>query len=347
MDRVRLRWVLVALVAALLVRIPAVTSLPMDSDEPIYLEASAEMAQAMRDRNWSRLSSPTLNREHPGLVKLLYGLGQASQGVEPDLVTKLAMARGMSMLASLGTVALVAWMHPMAGMALATHALHSKYGVQAYLDGLPVFWMALAMMLAWRTRADITSRSFVFAGACWGAALAGKWLHGVPGLGALVFIPTWRGRFKMCAIALMSWWLLDPSMGLEPWTRIAEMVAAHQQYANNLSTNSQWFDPVLFLASGDVSTWHPEIFPVSFDGLWLGLGLFGIGWNFRQPYARFLAVWVLLPLLLMMTWSTRWPQHAMVLVVPLCIGVGLFFDRLAILANLRCEPIGLPPPASE
>ena len=68
----KLRWIAVSLFAALLVRIPAITPLPLDWDEPIYLEASTEVSEALRANDWSALTNPTLNREHPSLVKVLY-----------------------------------------------------------------------------------------------------------------------------------------------------------------------------------------------------------------------------------------------------------------------------------
>jgi len=336
-----------ALLAALMVRVPAITTLPMDSDEPIYLAASTDLAQAIREGQWSRVMTPTLNAEHPSLVKLLYGMGQVAQGTEPDLVSRLAIARSMSLAASLGTVALVTWIHPIAGLALATHTLHSKYGVQAYLDGLPVLWMALAMILGWRSRHDVDGRRFLIAGACWGAALAGKWLHGLPGLALLIAVPSWRGRLRIGLIAVVSWWLLDPSMTLNPFSRLAEMVSAHQHYADALPGETRMVDPILFLASGGPAKWHPEVFPFSLDPLWFGLGVLGIGLNLRKPYGRFLAAWMMVPLIVLMVWDTRWPQHAMVLVVPLCLGIGPLFDGVLSRANLRFGPTGLPPPTSE
>ena len=284
----RLRWVLVAVLAALFVRVPAVTTLPMDSDEPIYLEASAEMAQSLREGDWTGLGTTSLNPEHPGLVKLLFGIGQVLQGSDPDLVERLAVARSMSMAASLATVALVAWFHPVAGLALATHTLHSKYGVQAYLDGLPLLWMSLAMLLGWRHRGNPSGRIILLAGACWGAALAGKWLHGLPGLALLWVLPTWRARCRMMVVVLTSMWILDPTMGASPISRVVAMIGAHQDYAIGLSTTTSGLDPLIFLASGLPSQWHPEIFPVSVDWVWFGLGLMGVVARVGDAYGRFL-----------------------------------------------------------
>ena len=137
------RWVLICLVAALLIRLPAITTLPIDWDEPVYMEASMANAKAIRSGDWAELLHPTVNPEHPGLVKLLYGVSFVGLGTEPDLVERVASARGLSLLAGLGTVGLAAWVHPVAGIALAVHTIHGKYSVQGYLDSLPMLWMSV------------------------------------------------------------------------------------------------------------------------------------------------------------------------------------------------------------
>jgi hypothetical protein len=347
MDRVKLRWILVAVLAAVLVRLPAITTLPLDSDEPIYMAASQEIAEGLRDKNAELILAPTLNREHPGLVKLLYGLSFVGLGEEPDLIARLATTRGLSMLAGLATVGLVAWVHPAAGLALATHTLHAKYSVQGYLDSLPLFWMSLAMIVGWRTRAEADSRGQILAAACWGAAVAGKWLHGLPGLVLLVVIPTWRGRLQLAVGALISMWILDPGMWMDPLDRVTEMLSAHQAYAGALDTPTHWLDPLRFMVSGGPAQWHPEAFSWSPDGIWFGLGVAGIVIRYRDSFALFLAAWCATPLLFLMCWSTRWPQHTMAVIVPVCLGVGLLFDVLVSRASRRFSPTGSDPPTSE
>ena len=122
MGPVKWAWVVVAVLAAVLVRLPASTTLAMDEDEPIYLSASMEAAKAIRDRDWSRLVTPRLNPEHPGLVKTLNGVVLSRYQDPPDLVTGLATVRGLSVLAGLGAVAIAAAVHPLAGLALAPRA---------------------------------------------------------------------------------------------------------------------------------------------------------------------------------------------------------------------------------
>jgi hypothetical protein len=344
---VRVRWVLVAVVAALLVRVPAITSLPIDSDESIYLEAADEVAIALRHRAAAGLVGPRKNTEHPGLVKLLYGVGIAGLGEDPSLVQRLAMVRGMSMMAGVATVAVVACIHPAAGLALATHTLHAKYSTEGYLDALPLLWMSLGMLIGWRHRHAPASQMMLIAAACWGAAIAGKWIHGMPGLVLLAVIPGLGARLRFGLTAAACAWLLDPTMWLDPWGRIMTMMAAHQHYAATVAPETFWAAPLFNLVEGGPMLWHPEVFLWSPDALWFGLGILGLSLHCRDGFGLYVAAWYALPLAFLMSWSTRWPQHSMVLVVPVCLGVGLFVEALLSRASRRFGPSGSNRPASE
>ena len=327
MGSVRWGWVIVAVLAAVLVRLPASTTLTMDADEPIYLAASIEAGESFRDRNWSRLSNPRLNPEHPGLVKTLNGIVLTRSPDPQDLIMGLATVRGLSVMAGLGAVALAAAVHPLAGLALATHTIHAKYSSQGYLESLPMLWMALAMLLGWRHRHDEEARAWWLVGGCWGAALAGKWLHGFPGLALLFFIPGWRVRARVVLTATAGWILLDPTMWSGPIDSVLQKIELHRAYAEGLTTQTTWMAPLLSLVSGGPARWHPEVFPVSLDPVWGGLAVVSLWRARREAFSRYLLAWMAVPLAVMMFWGTRWPQHTMVLVMPLCLSLSLLGPR--------------------
>ena len=345
MDAVKNRWVWVVLAAALLVRIPAITALPIDWDEPIYMDAALELSAGIRSGDWSVILDPTLNREHPGLVKTLYGLGFVGLGPDPGLVERLAIVRGLSLLAGLGLVVVATLVHPAAGVALALHTIHAKYSCEGYLDALPALWMSMAMLLGWRSRHTMHGQALVRVGVCWGAAIAGKWIHGLPGLVLLAFVSGWRARLALVGMAVASAWVLDPGMWIQPIQRSLEMIAHHQAYATTVPDSGP-LTPWLTLAGGGPAVWHPEIFPFSVDGALMVFGLLGLGAGLKRPWGRFVAAWFALPMVLLMTWETRWPQHLMVLIMPLCLGVSTILRPLASRASLRFSPSDSHPPTS-
>lgn len=339
MDAVKnLRWIVVFVFAAILVRLPAVTTLPIDWDEPVYMEASMANAEAIAGGNWKALLQPTINPEHPGLVKLVYGVSLLGLGDNPDLVERMASIRGLSLLAGLATVGLAAWVHPVAGLALAVHTIHAKYSVQGYLDSLPLLWMGFAMVLGWRHRAHPGSSIMLVAAACWGAAIAGKWLHGMPGIVLVAFIPGKLAKLRFLVVALMCAVVLDPGMWLDPVGRVVQMAEAHQAYAANVAGLSSYWAPLGSLSAGGPVAWHPEAFSFSLDAIWLLLGVTTMVLGWRKPWIRFLGAWFCVPLVFLVGWQTRWPQHTMVLVLPLCLAVGAGWDEVLSRASRRSEP---------
>lgn len=346
MDALKIRWVMVAVFAALLVRIPAITSLPIDWDEPIYMEAATEAAEAIHASDWSRVVQPTVNREHPALVKIVYGVALAAAGPDPSLVERLAVLRSVSLVGGLLLIGIVAWAHPVAGIVLATHTIHAKYSVQVYLESLPLVWMSVAMLIGWRHRERMETGAGLLVAACWAAACAGKWLHGVPGLVLLVAIPAWSARVRFVLLTALCFWVLDPSLWIGPLDRIAEMTNLHASYAASDAPPSSWWTPWVHLGGGGPSQWHPTAFPYSIDGLWLALAALGLGMKIASPWVRFVAAWWAVPMAFMMVWGTRWPQHTMAVVVPVCLLAAVGMRELFSLASRHFGPTERHPPAS-
>ncbi|MGD8904051.1 MAG: hypothetical protein PVI67_10840, partial [Anaerolineae bacterium] len=81
----RRRWgILIFIVLlAVLLRAWAVMRLPIDFDEPTYLEAAFGYADAIRSGDWNAVIDYAGNREHPALVKVLYGLVVLALGDNP------------------------------------------------------------------------------------------------------------------------------------------------------------------------------------------------------------------------------------------------------------------------
>ena len=92
------------------------------------------------------------------------------------------------------------------------------------------------------------------------------------------------------------------------------------------------------LAAGGPNVWHPEVFPWSLDTVWLGLGLVGLGLGMRGDWGRMLVGWFFFPMVVFMVWETRWPQHLMVVIAPLSLGVVETLRPVLNRASLHFEP---------
>jgi len=202
------------------------------------------------------------------------------------------------------------------------------------------------MLIAWCRREDLKLRTIVSCGVLWGAAIAGKWIHGVPGILVLLAWKETRSKALLLGVALCSVWALDPTMWAHPAQRIVDMMAHHRAYTDSVPDTSMW-TPWLTLAGGGPSVWHPDIFPWSIDGVLLSFGLLGMGMRLRSPWGRFVTGWFVLPLLVLMAWETRWPQHLMVVLMPLCLGVMMAIEPALSRASLRFGPSDSHPPTSE
>jgi hypothetical protein len=141
--------VLFVVLLALALRWRAVLMLPVDYDEPVYLEAAAQFASAIRARDWPRLLANRHTLEHPALVKLLYAIGllarapdstpsttgtlSSSSGIEQTVSRAqigripLAVARSISLAFGVLQVGLLTLLNPIAGFFLAIHSMTIKY----------------------------------------------------------------------------------------------------------------------------------------------------------------------------------------------------------------------------
>jgi len=152
-DRLqRIAFVVFVIALAALVRLKAASELPTDFDEPVYVEAGMHYAEAMRAGDWGEIVRYDVHLEHPALVKLLYGAGIALEGAEADFDRALEISRLISVAFGVALVALLAWVEPFAGLLLALHTMNTKYTSQAYLEALPAFASALAVVAMARFR---------------------------------------------------------------------------------------------------------------------------------------------------------------------------------------------------
>jgi hypothetical protein len=325
----RLGWAVLVCAVALLARLWAATTLPMDYDEPITLEAAQAYGAAWAPGG-DTLRGVSVNREHPALVKAVYGLGLAAGGPTLSRAEQLGVCRAISAVFGSALVGGVAWIHPGMGFLLAIHPLHIKYSAQASLETLPGLLAALAALL-WLFGRRKGARWWAWA--LVGAAAAGKYPYGVLGL---VFVGSevgeairtrtvprqlWAGPVIMMGVFLLA----NPSCWGDPLGELWRSVSFHPAYAAGLQESGLSKPPwTVFsnLAAPLAWRWHPAQpwLPVEPMGVIFGLWGFARGW--KLPQVRFIAIWGICGLGVLLAWPTRWPHHVMLVLPALFLGSG-------------------------
>jgi len=157
----------IVLVAALL-RGWAFLRLPLDYDEPVYLRAGFDYARALRAGDWNGVIDYAANREHPALVKLLYGLVLLVLGQGTTWAIGLYAARALSAVFGVLAVLVLALFNPLAGGLMAVHTIAIKYTGQAYLEALPHLASLGAELALVRSRpAEVGGELAEFDGQAW------------------------------------------------------------------------------------------------------------------------------------------------------------------------------------
>jgi sugar lactone lactonase YvrE len=324
MSRSKLLAAAVISLLALVLRWRAMLMLPLDYDEPVYMEAAAQYAAALQAGDWPALLQNRHSIEHPALVKLLYAIATTGRETGP---AALRAARSISVLFGVLQVALLALLSPVAGFFLAIHTMAIKYTSQAYLEALPAFASLLAVVAYERSlRKPALNRWFIVSAIALGATAASKYTYLVV---ALVIVPLliWRNLRRpwiatlYCSIALLTFLLLDVELWADPLGRLWQSLSFHPAYAQSSyvqSTSLRWYQQLYYLSRS--VPWHPGVFPLPWDTLTFVLGVLGIPVLCRRR--PIYALWFALGMVGLLLWPTRWPQYTLIVLGPLCLSGG-------------------------
>jgi ABC-type sugar transport system permease subunit len=341
-----LLFALTAFALAFGLRAYAANTLTIDYDEDDYLRAAQEFAQLLRAGDWIGFTETNYRPEHPQLAKFMFGLriaglpeapliadlpitAEPAEALPPDL---LLAARNLSAVWGSLTAALLALVNPLGGLLLATHSFTVKYTSQVMLDGFASLMSACAGLAYFasgrgkgRAQAGFLAASAVFLG----LSASSKYLHSAVGIAILVdWFLSARGsgrirKFLPSALAwgilaLAAFFLFNPYYWPAPLERLRltfEAVTITTTNPNVERANLPLWQPLVHLASSVPVFWNEAGIPVRADGLIFVFALFGFFETWRKN--RFFAVWLLVDLLLLLAWRTKWAQYILVATVPL------------------------------
>lgn len=335
-TKIRSRWwVLIGVVLLSgLLRGWAVMRLPVDFDEPTYLDAAYGYAAALRAGNWDDVIDYPGNREHPALVKLLYGLNTAALGEDPNWQVAEIVNRALSALFGTAAVAALASLNPLAGGFLAVQTMAVKYTSQVYLEALPLL-ASLVAVLAFTRLNRARDRWYWVSAVALGVTAASK-LSYLPVVIVIVYIALWEKRLRWIdivlylGVAVAAFWLLNPTLWRDPLGRLYESLFFHLRYSTGEHVRQvayPWYQPFYWISRSPPSLWHPDVFfYFGIDGIITLLGVLGCYWEWRRR--RWVVVWILTSLAFLLVWPTKWPQYTLVLVPALCLAASTTVIRV-------------------
>lgn len=340
--------IVLVLIIAGMTRARAVQHLNIDFDEDDYTRAAQEYAHLIRTSNWSGFLETNYRPEHPPLAKIVMGLSLLT-APEKDLIAdrptssepnrylpRLLLKPERTVNAVFGwlTVALLAFVNPLAGLALATHSMTIKYNSQAMLEALPAltsFCMAWAYLQFKKNRKTswlLTSAIFL------GLTAASKYLYCVI---ALAILADWfltskeqddvKSFFKQALIwgvlGILIFFVANPFLWANPIQKLSESVLYHAEYSSGAEEVERYGFPVwqpfqwLVTSAAD---WEEDAFFLGPDFLITLLATFGLARLWKKE--RLYVLWLGFAMAFLLFWSTKWPQYILILTVPLSLAAA-------------------------
>ncbi len=319
--------ILTVVILAIFLRTWAVSLLPEDFDEPVYLQVAFDYADMIKKGDFSGLIDYANVQEHPAFVKLLYSGAVLALGKIATWANAFYASRAASAIFGVLAVAILAFfIDPLSGGLLAIHTLAVKYTSQVYLEAVPHFMTIAAVLTFLRTNQERASRWLWFSAVALGAAAASKYSYLPVILVVLAYLAffekkvQWRLLLGYAAVALLTFFVLDIYLWREPIQRLAGSLAYHVGYSQGAHVEEvgyPWFQPFIWIFTSAPATWHGNVFFWGFDGLISIAAVLGIRREWKER--RWLVVWLAFGVLFLLLWPTKWPQYALTITPPLCI----------------------------
>jgi hypothetical protein len=315
------------IIIAIFLRAWAVLLLPQDYDEPVYLQAAFDYADALKRGDFNAVTDYPGVREHPALVKLMYGGVILGLGNEATYANAFYAGRTVSAVFGVIAVIFLSLLDPLAGGLLGIHTLAVKYTSQVYLEAVPHALTIASVLTFLRTSRQDRDKWFWLSAMALGAATAGKFTY-IPVLvivlAYLAFFEKkmpvhWMVSYSLLAIG--TFFLLDVALWHDPIHRLFEALTFHVGYSQGThvaEVGYPWYQPLVWIFTSSPARWHPDVFfYFGFDGLISIFAISGIKREWRER--RWLVIWLAFGILFLLLWPTKWPQYTLSIIPALCL----------------------------
>ena len=316
---------------ALALRWRAALMLPIDYSEPAYTQTATEYSSAMQASDWAALLTNPHGLEYPSLTKLLYAFAPRVGGIGS---AALPPARAISLFFGTLEVAVLAWLNPLAGFLLAIHTLTIKYTSQAYLEAVPALSALLAVLALDRALPAKrgVSRWLALSAVAVGVMAASNYRYLVAACAiALVLAGSSRRRpwplVFWVSLAGLVFWVLNVQLWADPVGQLRTLLASGSPFLPGpgiSGANLPWYQQLLYLSHS--VPWHPGVFLVLWDTVVFVLGALGLPLLWRRR--RTCGLWLVLGILALLLWPSRWPEQAVLVTAPLCLAAGMLLEEI-------------------
>ena len=351
---------LVVLLAAAL-RLYAAQRLDVDYDEPVYLSAAVEYANAMRSGDLKMLAWSEHTYEHPALQKILYGVVLLTQPplqrlpdndlprLAPIASTEAGRwniaARHQSVVAGTLAVLALAIVNPLAGFFLAVCTLSVKYTSEVYLEALPLLTGLLSALAYLRWYAAVQNdtaaarrsiRWLMLSAVLLGITAAGKYVHAVVGIAILfhlilsalrAHLP--RGVLPYIAawggLSLIAFFLFDPYLWPHPVERLTKSLLFHQDFQDSrlveMYSYPLW-QPLRWLSAFSA---YYKLGPAAAFLINIDTFVFVaaiLGLPRLHKLQPFFFYWLVIGVVFLLLWETKWPQYTLIILAPFSLAAA-------------------------
>lgn len=283
---------------------------------------------------------------------------------------RLFLLRLVSVIFGTLAVALLALISPVAALALAVDSIAVKYTSVVYLEAMPIFLSLVSVFLfaeatKWiRVKETISLKDhwkesllLLVSAICLGTAAACKYQYGIVGFAMLVFYVFWIIRYQpkeakrygilvgFFVMALAAFVLTDPYLYSNPIKNLSHSLAFSLDYKNGATVADAgypFYQPLVWLSHSVQAFVNREVQPMPsrgneflfrLDTLIFIFAIIGLPKLFKDHPLYFL--WLILGLLFLLAWNTKWPQYAMLVIVPLCLSSSQGIASIINLAKSR------------
>lgn len=342
-------------------RLYAARNLYGDNDESTYMTTSVGYARIIRSGEYLALIDYDLTSEHPSLYKILYGVALLAREpvntfsnrqlpldkpvTTSDAVVWILTDRYLSGLFGTIAVAILAIINPLAGLFLAVNTLSVKYTSEVYLESLPMLTSLLCGItyLHWFNQNSNlgndgagNNRWLIASSFFLGLTAASKYAYCIIGIVVIIHfvLALYDGRvsprlfFHMIAwglLAFVVFFMFNPYLWHNPIAKLTQSIDYHMDYSRSeyvIKSQYPYWQPFRWLFSFsrfyDLGPRSAFIFDI--DTPVFVLAVIGLPRLFQKK--RFYFYWLIVALIFLLVWNTKWPQYTLIVLVPLCISAS-------------------------